>query len=242
MSGKLCLHQEWVRDPTARRRLLQRIVTVAIVVAASLFTTGCNIVGPIMVATAPEPTVPAQYELEDRPTLVFVDDRDGVLAPASLADVIADRASEQLITNTLVTSAIRPRDAVAVARAHDRANNLMAIGEIGEAVGAEQVIYVQIVSLNETPSQEKFTPVATATVKVLDVVAKKRLFPEEGVGAADAYAVNASIPPVDESMYRTASTRRRVRETMALALGDEIAKVFYEHLAPDRLGDRLDPR
>lgn len=203
---------------------------------------GCNILGPIIVATAPEPTVPAQYELEDRPTLVFVDDRDGLLVPAGLADVIADRASEQLMNEKIITKAIRPRDATAVAKSRDKVNNLMPIDQIGETVGAEQVIYVEISSLSETVMGDQTAPVATARVKVLDVVAKKRLFPAEGVASFEYHTVSAKMKQVDEEMYRTASTRRKVRETMALQLGDEIAKLFYEHLAPDRLGDRLDPR
>ena len=223
-----------------RRR--DHLLVAFLIVAAALFLRGCNIVAPIVVATAPEPTVPAQYELEDRPTLVFVDDRDGVLVPAGLADVIADRASEQLMLQEIITSAIRPRDATAVARTKDRANNLMPIDSIGEAVGAEQVIYVEIASLSEAAADEQLAPVATARVKVLDIVSKKRVFPAEGVAAFDYHTVNAKIGQVDEEMYRTASTRRKVRETMALQLGDEIARLFYEHKAPDRLGERLTPR
>lgn len=226
------------RIECARMRCL---IVTALLCAVALLHAGCNYAGPILYAIQPEPTIEAQFQLEDRPTVVFVDDRDGVLIPATLADVIADHASEELMIHEVVTTAIRPRDAMALARSRDRHNNLMSIDAIGEAVGAEQIIYVQMETFAESRDRYTPQPVAAARIKVLDVVNDERIFPT-GDETIDFILVQTNLGDIDRDLYKSASTRRQIREMLAKALGDDIAKVFYEHKPSDMLGERLEPR
>ena len=51
--------------------------------------TGCNIIAPLAILLAPDPKVEAAYKLQDRPTVVFVDDRNGVVSPTTLRRLVA---------------------------------------------------------------------------------------------------------------------------------------------------------
>ena len=172
-----------------------------------------------------------------------MDDRDGLLNPAMLADVIADRASEELMIHEVVTETIRPRDAMALARSRDQHSNLMSIDSIGEAVGAEQIIYVEIQTFAESRDAYTPQPIAAVRLKVLDVVNNTRIIPPPADGGTeDFHLVQTNLGDVDRDLYKSASTRRTIRETLALALGDDIAKVFYEHKPSDVLGERLESK
>ena len=48
----------------------------------------CNIIGPIAYMATPEPTIDAEYLLDDRPTVVFVDERSNVLGGMAMSVVM----------------------------------------------------------------------------------------------------------------------------------------------------------
>ncbi len=129
---------------------------------------------------------------------------------------------------------------MALTRQRDRNERLLPIEAIGEIVGAEQVIYVEMVSFVGSP--DGFTPRASAVcrVKVIDVANRTRVFP-----APDAeepwQLVSVTTRAVDLELYRTPAGRRQIEQMLAERLGDRVAKLFYRHV-PDELGSRLQQR
>jgi hypothetical protein len=204
-----------------------RAIATSLALAACCMIGGCNIVGPIAAIATPPPKVQALYDLQDVPTVVFVDDRDNLVSPSSLRRVVADTASSQLMANEAVSMTITPQDAMLIASRSDRNNALMDIEAIGRAVGAHQIIYVRITQFSATEDGYTPVPVAAATVKVIDVVSGTRVFP--GSEMPDGYPVRTTGKPVDPSMYSTRTTRLKLYESLAAGLGDEIAKIFYTH-------------
>ncbi len=201
------------------------LIAAAIFVMCSM--SGCNIVGPAMIVAAGPPKVEARYTLADVPTVVFVDDRSNLVSPTSLRRTIADRASQELLSNNLVSMSINPQDGLLIAARTDRAGALMNIVEIGRAVGAHQVVYVQMAQFSDTPDGYTPIPTASAYVKVIDVTNDQRMFP--GPDMADGFPVTASTKPVDPSMFASRATRLQIYEALAAKLGDEVAKLFYKH-------------
>ena len=112
------------------------VMTVAVVV---VFVPGCNIAAPIYYLLHGPARTPAVYDLADRPTVVFVDDRSNTIAhnAASMRRLIAATVSTELMRKNLLTVTIRPQDALAMSRQHDRFKDVMPVDAIGEAVGAE---------------------------------------------------------------------------------------------------------
>jgi hypothetical protein len=209
--------------------------------AVAISIAGCNIVAPAFYLLHGPPRTPAAYELEDRPTIVFVDDRANVIDRNSeyLRRRIADTASRILMQKELVMVTIRPQDALALAKRNDRHREVMPVDAIGRAVGAEQIIYVQMLKFKETPDGVTPRPIAAAQVKVLDVINRTRLFPP--AEEMDAYPLNVEMPPVNTENYASMDSRTVILEMLADQTGVELAKLFYEHETKE-LGGNLDPR
>lgn len=218
-------------------------MSVAVAAAlAALVLSACNILGPASyIALGPE-AVPARHELLDRPTVVFVDDRANAIpmnAP-NTRRAIADRVTEELLKREVVTQMINPADAMSYARRRDRDDDLMPIDELGRAVGAEQVIYVELDSFKGSPDGVQARMLSACRVKVIDAVAKVRLSPppDHELGWWEVKTMSGIMNP---DQYRTERGRRDLQAILAELTGDDIARVFYKH-APGEVGTRLQQR
>lgn len=129
---------------------------------------------------------------------------------------------------------------MAVARNRDRDGDLLSMVGIGEAVGAQQMIYVEMLSFRGSPDNITPKPSAACRVKILDVVNRTRLFPPPDAEKA-WQDVAVQSPPVSTELYQSDQGRRQIEQLMAKMLGDQIAKLFYEHI-PDEVGTRLQSR
>jgi hypothetical protein len=127
---------------------------------------------------------------------------------------------------------------MAAARGRDRDGELMSIDALGAAVGAEQVIYVSMISFQGSPDGYSPRPTASCRLKVIDVPNRVRLFP--GPDADQPFfPVTVVSPPISPELYTSNEGRRQIESILALLLGDQIGKLFYKHV-PDELGTRLD--
>jgi len=188
---------------------------------------GCNILNPAIFILEGPPSNEAQYTLPDRPTVVFVDDRKNLLPRTQLRTIIGDRVAGDLMRQELVSATITSRDAVAVARREESVAKPLSIAEIGEKVGAEVVIYVQIGSFNLAEPGNMPRPNGYALVKVIDATNRARLFPTD---AGDSgVQVNSTMREVSMDLYNSQAGRRSIEDQLADNLGDRIAKLFYKH-------------
>lgn len=223
------------------KRTTQTVITLALVAAAAAGLGSCNIVGPAAYLIGGQPKVEAQFALSDRPTVVFVDDPENILPRRNLRRLIGDKVSQELMVRNLVTTTIRPADALAVAH-RERYGEPMPIDAIGRAVGAEQVVFIDMVSFSLSPDNVTPRPMGACQIKVIDVTNRERLFPtaDGGFGGSTGYPVQVAMRPVSLERYRTASSRHQISEQLANEIADQITKVFYRHV-PDELGSRLNP-
>lgn len=221
------------------------ILWAAIVATAVAATPGgCNIAGPLTYLAFGTPMIPAEYELADRPTVVYVDDRANVIesnAPA-LRIEIADKLSEELMSHEVLSpeNTISPRDTLALVRNHDRHSELLPIDAIGRLVGAEQVIYIEMLQFVLTPDGVTPRPAAACRVRVIDVNNRERLYPTMDETQQTSRQIGTQLNEVDDNLFRTSSSRRAVYGKLADRVGKDIAKLFYRHDSRE-LGDRLSP-
>jgi len=216
-----------------------RITILAALVSMMAMLPGCNIAGPAYAIAAGPPKRPAEFILQDRPTLVFVDDRSNVLSRRNLRRQIADRVSEDLMVKEVITRTISPRDGLAVAQSESHGRPI-AIDEIGRSVGADQVIYVEMLGFALSADGTSPVPAARCAIKVIDVANREKLFPGLGTGT-EARVMDIPASPVSTELYQSSASRRQIEDMLADVVGVEIAKVFYEHV-PRELGRHLDPR
>jgi hypothetical protein len=226
----------------SRRRAWTGAALVAVAAGALAALASCNILGPAAYFALGQPKADALYEPVDRPTVVFVDDRHNVI-PMNATRIrreIADKVSTDLMEQEVLTQVISSRDAMAMARNQDREGRLMSIEAIGETVGAEQVIYVEMVSFQGSPDGYSPRPTAACRLKVVDVPNRERLFP--GPDADQPWQPVAIVsPPISPDLYASDEGRRQIESVLAVLIGDQIAKLFYAHV-PDEIGTRLDPQ
>lgn len=225
-----------------RAATIRAAIRVAVIAAAAATLGSCNILQPAAYLAMGQTKKPAMYELEDRPTLVFVDDRNNAI-PINSSRVrrqIADDVSKQLMTRDLVTVTISPRDAMALSRNRDREGNLMSMGELGETVGAEQLIYVEMLSYRGSPDNVTARPVAACRVKVIDVVNRVRLFPAPDA-ERDWQDVAVQGPQMSPDLYRSSDGRAQIEQLLSAEIADKVTRLFYKHI-PDELGSRLTPQ
>lgn len=113
---------------------------LSLAVAATL--AGCNIAGPAFYFLHGPEKIPRLYELDkERPTVIFIDDRAMNVQRTPTRERIAAAAERSLLDNGALVRVIDSRSAAAIVTNEPR-GELMAISEIGRAVGAEVVIYV----------------------------------------------------------------------------------------------------
>ena len=215
-------------------------MTLVAISAVVTQLTGCNIVGPAMYIVEGPPSADAVHNLADVPTVVFIDDRRNVVSPISMRKAIADKVSEDLMVKKILSATISSQDAMALASQRERNSNIISIEEIGKAVGAKQVIYVEMVQFQDTPDGYTPRPTASCRVKVVDVDAQKRVYPP--VDAEEpSRVVQAMIREVDPSVYSTRDGRLKVFDALAKETGSAVGKLFYKHEIR-QLGGNLNPR
>ena len=222
--------------------VLCRSIAVGLMALSSMcLISGCNIASAVGYTLSPEPEFEAKYQLADVPTVVFIDDRRGRVNPTRLRRVIADEATTQLIEEEAVSAAnmIAPRDAMLVARKYDRSGEVISISKVGELVGAEQVIYVDVEQFALTYDGVTPDPKAIARVRVLDLKTGKRVFPDPNdPGSYGYYQLVVELPDHDPHGFNTVRVRNQMTEALAMQTGDQLGKLFYRYIKSE-LGGRL---
>ena len=213
------------------------LVTCSIVFAVCVHTS-CNIVAGVAYVVSPDPEQIALFELPQKKTVVFVDDRHNIMHPSRLKGVIADKITTELLGRELVGEMIASRDAMRFADSQDRNGSILTIGAIGKAVDASVVIYVELTTFIMSVDGHNPAPLAGCSVRVIDVDTREQLFPVPGSIEA-AYKVRAALHRVDPYQLSSVSEARKLSTTLADKLGDAVAKLFYTHTT-GRLGENLE--
>ncbi len=187
----------------------------------------CNYLVPAAYIVEGPPSIDAQYTLPDRKTVVFVDDRSNILSRTQLRAVIGDKVATDLMKKGLVTETIASRDAIAIARKDETVDKPIPISEIGQRVGADTIIYVQMKDFSLSDPGGVARPSATATVKVIDVTGRSRLYPAPS--ELTGQPVSTDMREVSNDLYQSTSGRRQIEDSLAAEIGSEVAKLFYKH-------------
>ncbi|MFG0275037.1 MAG: hypothetical protein ACF8QF_08270 [Phycisphaerales bacterium] len=218
--------------------IAMRVALPAVAGAVALASLGaCNIVAPIAYLVGGPPKVPAAYELDkDRPTTIFVDDRASVVPRRGLRLMIGSEAESTLIEKKAIRqeNMISADSTVRVALA-ERYGEPQSIDSIGEAVGAEVVIYVELAGWTLSRDGVSTSPAARLSVKVLDVTNNVRLWPS----SINGHIMTVALPPTAAQGPQSRVEQNALEETLAKMTGLQIARLFFTH-EEDALSGRLD--
>ena len=184
------------------------------------------------------------YIPEDRPTLILVDDPSGQLGDPGLANMIAGQIGHQLVKEEVIglANVVSPHKLYDLAAEMGSEYVRTPVDQIGQRLGARQVIYVYIqsVSLSEQPGL--FRPTAVVRVKLIDVTEGRQLFPEVpgDLGSSETEFHNIHVV----MYYRGAEdfghgVVQTIRKKLADRISRDVSRLFFEYL-PRQPGDKFD--
>ena len=207
---------------TAKPNAFLRSAFTILPSAFMIFAAGCELPGVILHETIGQLSVPAQYNPKKVPTLVLVENYrspdemqlDGDQLSHQIGDELKKEAKLELVDS----------DKLVPLREEDPSKfRAMTIPAIGKAVGAKQIIYVDLIESAVTGdmTQTVVHANARAQVRVVDVETGKTLWP---ANASHGHELDAKVDydPSDSSHAMS------MRTDMLTQLSSRIAKLFYK--------------
>jgi hypothetical protein len=206
-------------------RRFMRPGVVAMLACCLMGVGACNIVAPAYLAIAGPGDIDREFELDDEmTTVVFIDDPTNKIATRRLRASIGSKAQEVIMRKNLVNNGnvIETRSAIA-ATTRDRDGKPLSIAEIGQAVGADQVIYVVVTEFNTTGAGAEASPYAGLRVKVIDSRTADRIWPADVAG----FAMRVDMPATTKVAPTSRTEALRLQQALAERTGLAIAQLFY---------------
>lgn len=199
------------------RFFLTRAATTFLMVAVGLFTAGCMAGGTFMYKAFGPSAVPAKYTLAKEPTLILVENYHNPGAVGFDAEQIARTVGDQFTENK-VAPVIDQDKLVALREANSTKYRGMNIQDVGRALGAKQVIYVDLLEsgVDIDPTQNALHGHSTARVRVVDVATGKSLWP---LDMTEGYQLTTDVPYGDVDNKLAAEAHNQVVTAMSTAIG-----------------------
>jgi hypothetical protein len=181
----------------------------------------CNILGAVAYKTLGPNEVAPEYKPPQEPMLVLAESygKTADLQPA--ADELAALLGEELKAHK-VAPLVAQAKLMELRNGHGKEFDKMKIPEVGRAVGAKQVLYVdlQACEVDGMPGSDMIQGKIAAKVRVVDVETGKTRWPDVG----DGYEFKQ---PSDYVRKEQRDTPLAVRNQMLEDLASAIARLFY---------------
>ena len=201
------------------RPLLRALVCGALLASGA----GCNVAGVIGYAAGGVMKVPPEYKLENRSTLVLVENYENADLYALPADRLERGVTDDL-SEAKVAKLIAP-DKVTDLKSTDPSDyHKMDIPALGRAVGARQVLYVNLVQYGvEAPSGgDRFVGKAEVHVKVVDSETGRTLWPPD---SSAGRVIKYETKPTEEV---DATKLALVEDQLCQTVTQKISRLFLE--------------
>ena len=204
-----------------------RTIAAVLLLVTALTGASCNIVGPIALMLEPPPSKDAATELDaELKHVFFVDDRASRLPKRSLRGTIGTTAEQTLIQREILLPELVVPSATAMRVVEfESSESPLSIAEIGQKVGADIVVYLTVDAWTLTRDGSSPAPSARGRVKIIDAANNQRIFPPNETG----YPVVVRMPTRPGAVPRERAARAAMEQELAVALGAELAKVFFDH-------------
>lgn len=203
----------------------RRVGVAGVLTLAALVAGGCNLVGAVLYKVTPELEIPPKFVLKkDAPTVVLVENYRTPDLAANDAELLA-RSLQAKLDEKKVAPIIKTEKIFDLRNSRPKDFAKMTVPEIAKAVGAEQVIYVDLQSggISSMTGQSLFQGKAYVAVKVIDAKTGATLFPTE---SADGIGLGFETNPRkgrDEGSYP--AVRSELYDGMAKTIG----RLFYPY-------------
>jgi hypothetical protein len=177
---------------------------------------------------------PAVHKIDDRPTLVLVDDPQNNLGDPMWAGIVANSVAHRLKKDGAVSNVIAHEKLYPIAERLGNEFYRTPADQLGREVGAQQVIviFVQAAEFNAQPGTYK--PSMLTYVKLVDAAKGERIWPKVGPTTDESLAIKGHA--VQSSLNYKISSDETTRGDAMVAMkklceraGRDVAWLFYNH-------------
>jgi hypothetical protein len=205
-------------------RILITLGAVAMMAVAACGVGGCQLLAWSVAQFAPPPKVKPKFVLpKNSRTLVFVDDMANPVSYEPVKADLADKINAQLTAHKLVKETIA-YDRLLDVISNTPGFNKLSVSQVGEKMGAETVIYVEITRFQLRESDSNlWRGQLEVTVRVLDDRGN-RLWPLDRPSGMPLTPVDT--PSADSSVPGFGADLSKI---LADKCADQVAKLFYEY-------------
>jgi hypothetical protein len=208
-------------------RLLMLVVAISALAAVA---SGCSAPAAIMYKFMGPPPIPPKYVVPQTPLLLLVEN--------AYSGAVAIPESDELATviyGDLQDHKVAPL--IELARLHElrdaspQAFSKMSIAQIGQHLGAAQVLYLHVDQLDiEVPQGSEMVRVKVAVkAKMIDVASALTVWPVSG--DTEPYDYETRLKRADATITRSSLNHQMLRDS-----GQEIARWFYSY-QPETMHD-----
>jgi hypothetical protein len=200
-------------------RLFVRTIVLGLLGAT---VSGCVAGAALAYKLSGTPTDPAQYVMKKQPTVVLVENYHNPTSTALHADRLDRQITVELDRNKVVP-VVPAEKLIDLRDSRGDGFTSMNIPAIAKAVGAKQVVYVNLQRFGSDPpgGGPMLRGIAEAAVRVVDADTGKTLWPPD---SSAGKSVRLETPYVQ---LTDGADEASVQEQMYVALGDKIARLFY---------------
>jgi hypothetical protein len=198
---------------------LFRIGCVGLLACAA---SGCVALAAVASKVQPPPKMDAEYKPAKKPTLVFVENFEN----PDLYEVESNRIARDIsyeFTENKSFPVVPPQKLIDLRGDRSADFSKMKIPEVARAVGADQVIYVNLRRFTADPptGSETVQGRAEAVVKFVDAKSGQTLWPRDSF---DGRVIAIKTP----ALSAEGTTRDAVQEQLYQGLSEEISHLFYD--------------
>lgn len=209
------------------RRLLKLMLLIVVGASASL-SAGCNLLGAVAVVAQPPRKIPAVYTPANDSMFVLVENYDSPASAYLEAEQITAGITSELAEHK-VAPLIDSSQHWDLRQANPAAHRSMSISQIGQRLGAKQVLYVRLIPSTQelAGGSDLMKARLDVRVKIIDVATGHARWP---VDLADGYPMSVETPFEAQRQIAPVAT---LRAKMCRELSNNIAVLFYERTVID---------
>lgn len=196
---------------------------------ASLIATGCTALGAVAYKLSQEQSIPAKFILnKDVPTVVLVENYRTPDLMANDAELLA-RCLQTKLEEKKVAKIIKTEKIFDLRNNKPKEFAKMSVPEVAKAVGAEQVIYVDLQGggIGSMTGQSMFQGKVYVSIKVIDAKTGASLYPNDSVDGLPLSYETKADKGREEGSYM--AVRTELYDGMAKTIGRQ----FYPFKASE---------
>jgi hypothetical protein len=201
--------------------------TIFFLLPLLLFVPGCNLMGFAADKAGEYATQDAQYVPKDEPTVVIAENWKNPSGTELDSEEMARDVYDELRSNDF-KSLIDPVSVIDL-RSQRPDFHSLSVSQIGKLVGAKQVIYINVTSvqLMSAEGSDSVHGQVTGRVKVIDVETAEARWPTDSM---EGYPISISSPMATAHNDRDETT---LRADLIQAAAIRVSKLFYKSKVED---------